>query len=95
MVDPTNLKPRFIRSLLILSDNSVFAGISERAVRLEMIESIPEILTLMQNGPPAQAGLERIQYNKLKPFPVVMNRVTPLGIMILKHLGVVGRPFTG
>jgi len=40
MVDPTNVNPRFLRSLEILSESGVLAGISERLWKLLIMGSL-------------------------------------------------------
>lgn len=52
---------------------------------LKILERPPEILPLVEHARPAQSSLERVQHQKLEQLAVVMQRHTPLFIVILQH----------
>jgi hypothetical protein len=56
--------------------------VSRNFVRLEIIESAPVVLSLFQDGNPAQAGLGAFENQELEQQAVVVNRHAPFMVMI-------------
>lgn len=61
---------------------------------LEMIERQTEILALAQDGIPAQSSLHPIQGQEFEQHAVVMQRLSPLLVMIAGQQGIIEIPFT-
>ena len=53
--------------------------------QIKIIKYIAEVIALMKNGPPAQSGLEGIGKDKLRPYPVIVNRHSPVTVMVFNH----------
>jgi len=77
-----------------------YAGIAEQGLDLsrvvlrhllgiEAVERLPEVLPLAQDGLPAEACLHALQDKELEYAFVVMQRHTPLRIVVPQHKGVV------
>lgn len=63
--------------------------------RIEIVESFLEVPPLVQNCPPAQTGLERIQHHELEKFSIVPQWHAPLGIVVAEHDGICAGPNAG
>jgi len=62
--------------------------------RVKVIESEPEIFPFFNNARPTQAGLEAIQHNEFKQFPVIVQRDAPLLVVIVNHEWIFAHPVT-
>src|SRR5205814_4581112 len=60
-------------------------GVAGDAPGIESAEGLPEILALVEHGPPAQPRLERVEDEVLEVAPVVVRRSTPLFVVIPVH----------
>src|SRR5688572_11746583 len=64
----------------------VAGGEASDAPEIEAMERRPKILSLGQDGAPAQPGLKTLQAQLLEQAPIVPDRETPLRIVILEEL---------